>query len=246
MTPPDPDEGTGRRAGLDHDDVVDCALALVEAGGPEALTMRKLAAELGVTTTTVYWHVGGRDDIVAAVVERVAQREAATEIEGTTPRQRVLSAARRVWTSALAHPEVTSLAHQAGASPLLGFPHEVALAAELNAAGLHGAEARDALRGILACVSGFLVLALRSADTATAGHSSRDLWAAVDTAEVDDATRRALSEPVDLPALFERTLSAVVESAVPARPRRPGAASARHHGASDDDPNHTTRSTTRS
>ena len=40
-----------RHAGLDRDDVVDAALALVEAGGGEALTMRKLAAELGVAET---------------------------------------------------------------------------------------------------------------------------------------------------------------------------------------------------
>ena len=44
---------TGRRAGLDRDDMVATALALVEKEGPGALSMRRLATELAVTTTTV-------------------------------------------------------------------------------------------------------------------------------------------------------------------------------------------------
>ena len=45
---------TGRRAGLDQADMVAVALRLVESGGPDALTMRRLAAELDVTTNTIY------------------------------------------------------------------------------------------------------------------------------------------------------------------------------------------------
>ena len=45
------------------DEILDRALALVEAEGAEALTMRRLAGELGVATTTIYWHVGNRDDL---------------------------------------------------------------------------------------------------------------------------------------------------------------------------------------
>ena len=41
---------TGRRTGLDRTDMVATALALVESEGPGALTMRRLAAELDVTT----------------------------------------------------------------------------------------------------------------------------------------------------------------------------------------------------
>ena len=45
MERPAAGEGTGRRAGLDRDDVVAAALDLIEQGGAAALSMRKLAAE---------------------------------------------------------------------------------------------------------------------------------------------------------------------------------------------------------
>ncbi len=215
-------KGTGRRAGLDRDDVVECALSLVEAGGADALTMRKLATELGVTTTTIYWHVGGRDELITALIERLSERQAELTVEGTTPRARIMSVARHVWASALAHRNVTSLAHQVGATSLLEMPLEVALARELDAAGLHGGEARDALRAILMCVAGFLVVAFRSDERVPTPHRDATLWADIVDDAIDPATVVALSEPPDLPALFDRTIGAVVESVVPAagQPRR--------------------------
>ena len=93
--------GSTRHAGIERDDVIDAALALVESGGGDALTMRKLAAELGVATTTIYWHVGNRDDLVLAVVAapgrapgrdagpwrhtRRAHRQRARATSGTAP-----------------------------------------------------------------------------------------------------------------------------------------------------------------
>ena len=41
------DSGPGRRAGLDAGEILDRAIALVEDEGAGALTMRRLAAELG-------------------------------------------------------------------------------------------------------------------------------------------------------------------------------------------------------
>lgn len=204
-----------RHAGIDRGDVVDTALAIVEQGGAEALTMRKLAAELGVTTTTIYWHVGSRDDLVTALVERLGASYADTPVSGTTPHERVMAVARQVWSNALAHPEVTRLAHQHGAASLLQIHLEVALARELTAAGLSGAAGRDALRAILVGVGGFLVLALRPPDTVPVERAGTTLWQGIDDDRVDPTMQRALTEPADLDALFERTLSAIVTAHLP-------------------------------
>ena len=47
-------------APVDRERVVNTARALIEGGGVDAVSMRKLAAEMGVAPTAVYWHVGSR------------------------------------------------------------------------------------------------------------------------------------------------------------------------------------------
>ena len=137
-TPADEDAavGTGRRTGLDRNDILAAALDLVEREGAAALSMRRLATELDVATPTIYWHVGSRDELVAAVIRLQSTRLAEYAIEGTAPRERVFSAARQIWTSSIEHRAITSLAHQSGTSSLLGHHLEAALVSELEAAGL--------------------------------------------------------------------------------------------------------------
>lgn len=206
---------TSRRAGLDRDDVVQRALELVDEGGADALSMRKLAAELGVTTTTIYWHVGNRDELVIAVIQRLADQLAEAAVTGATPRDRVLSAARNIWTNALAHRNVTVLASQVGAATLLDLPLEVSLLAELEAAGVRGRAARDALRAILLLIAGFLVGMWRTDEQVPDRLRPAQLWAGVTDDRISRRTVTAMSRPPDVAALFESSLRAVVDSVVP-------------------------------
>ena len=199
-----------RHQGLDRDDVVDAALELVERGGGDALTMRKLAAELGVSPTTIYWHIGNRDELVLAVVRRQAERQATTRVRGRSAQERVSSAARNIWRNALAHRNVTALATQAGATTLLELPLETTLVAELEVAGVRGVAARDALRSILAVIAGFLVLTWRRDDVPDELHPAT-LWAQVDDDRLSSQTLTALKGRSDPDKLFERTMRSVVE-----------------------------------
>jgi len=174
--------------------------------------MRKLAAELGISATTIYWHVGGRDDVVAALIERQSERLSDAAVTGTNPRERVASAARNVWTTALAHPNVTRLAYETGYSAKLELPLEISLARELVAAGLDPTRTRDALRGILYSIGGFLVMALRPPDAVPADRTSTALWGSVDDPAIPARTRDRITEPPDLDQLFERTMSALIDS----------------------------------
>ena len=208
--------GTGRRAGMEADEILDSALALVEAEGAEALTMRRLATELGVATTTIYWHVGNRDELVTAVVRRHGERVARTPVAGDTARERVLDVARLIWRTSLQHREVTRLAAEHGASTLHARRLELTMARELEAAGVVGATSRDAMRAITACVGGFIVAALRTDLTPEALQRTTVLVDDDGASDLDPATREALTEPAELPAVFEATLRAVVDSVVPA------------------------------
>jgi AcrR family transcriptional regulator len=51
--------------------VIDQALALGDAVGLEALTIRRLATELGVTPMALYWHFRSKDELLAALGDRV-------------------------------------------------------------------------------------------------------------------------------------------------------------------------------
>ena len=51
--------------------VVDRALALADASGLDALTIRKLATELGVTPMALYWHFRGKEELLEGLAERV-------------------------------------------------------------------------------------------------------------------------------------------------------------------------------
>jgi AcrR family transcriptional regulator len=209
---------SGRRTGLERDDVVAAALDLVEREGSAALSMRRLATELDVGTPTIYWHVGSRDELIAEVLRLQSTRLAERAIEGTTPRERVFSAARHIWTSSIEHRATTSLAHQAGASSLLAHHLEAALVLELEAAGLVGRAAADACRAILMAVGGALVLALRNPSAHPAEYRPDALWADSE-APIRPETRAALraeADLADLEAISAAALHAVIHHYVPA------------------------------
>lgn len=206
---------TNRHAGLEPDEVLDRALTLVEVEGADALTMRRLASELGVATTSIYWHVGNREQLVTAMVRRHGLRLAEAPIVGDTPRQRVLAVARLIWEGALANREVTRLASAHGLSSLHAQRLELAMARELQEAGVVGESARDALRAITACVGGFIIAALLDNALPT-DHRRSSVLAHLEDPGLDPATHSALATNSHLPSLFDTTLRTVVDSLVPA------------------------------
>src|ERR1700739_2009848 len=59
------------RPRLSHAAVVERGLALADAEGLEAVTIRRLAADLGVTPMALYWHFRSKDELLAGLAERV-------------------------------------------------------------------------------------------------------------------------------------------------------------------------------
>jgi AcrR family transcriptional regulator len=60
---------------LDRARIVDAALTIAARDGAPAVTMRRLGTELGVDATAFYRHFRTKDDLVAAMAERLLQRE---------------------------------------------------------------------------------------------------------------------------------------------------------------------------
>jgi AcrR family transcriptional regulator len=47
--------------------IVERALTVMDAEGPDAITIRRIAQEFGVTPMALYWHVANKDELLAAM-----------------------------------------------------------------------------------------------------------------------------------------------------------------------------------
>lgn len=63
--------GAGTAASLTRDRVIDAAITVAERDGLAELSMRRLAAELGAGTMSIYNHVSDKEDLFDGMVEHV-------------------------------------------------------------------------------------------------------------------------------------------------------------------------------
>ncbi|WP_330349872.1 TetR/AcrR family transcriptional regulator C-terminal domain-containing protein [Streptomyces sp. NBC_00582] len=113
------------------------AVAMLDAEGVEALSMRKLGARLGAGATSLYRHVATKDELMELAVDEVAAEVRVPAIEGTDWRPAVEGAAASFRATALRHPWLSSVLGQAGLAylgpNLMAFSER--LAALFTAAG---------------------------------------------------------------------------------------------------------------
>ena len=115
--------GRGRPARIDQASTVDAALALLDDVGFDALTMRRLAARLGVQAGALYRHFATKQELLTAMAERMLAAIAEPPAAADWPEQ--LSELARALRRAL-------LAHRDGAMVYGGThstgPHTLAFA----------------------------------------------------------------------------------------------------------------------
>src|SRR5438067_5769368 len=203
-------------APADHERIVAAARALIEAGGVEALSMRKLAAEVGVAPTAIYWHVGSREDLLNAVLDSMIADLPPIAVRGSTPRGRLASVARSIRDQARATTPAQQLAAEVGRTAELSFPGQVALTREMQAAGISGSDAAQAVRAVLFLVGGFILLEDNFAHRQPGSRTTQELWQTLDDGEIDPALRKAMAKPANTDSLFDyavdRLLASVLES----------------------------------
>jgi AcrR family transcriptional regulator len=86
-----------------REEILDAAERLLEAEGPAALSMRRIATELGMQAPSLYKHLPGKDAIVGGLQARALARMA-DALGGTGNDVRRLASAYRRW--ALANPQL--------------------------------------------------------------------------------------------------------------------------------------------
>ncbi|MEU5342563.1 TetR/AcrR family transcriptional regulator [Streptomyces sp. NPDC020766] len=197
------------RPALTREEVLAAAADLVRQHGPQALTMRKLAAELGTAVTSIYWHVGNRESLLDALVERTVAELGEIRPVGRTPAGRIVSVARALRRRLRDHPHLVAMVHERGLTERMFLPAQQALVHEVHAAGLRGARAADVVRAVQFQVVGH-VLVERNRERAPAQHpGEEELWGAR-TAEEDPALARGLARVIDTEKLFTLSVKALV------------------------------------
>ncbi|AOR35102.1 TetR family transcriptional regulator [Streptomyces fodineus] len=215
---------SGARGALTREAVLDAAAALVKRHGPDALTMRGLAAALGTAVTSIYWHVGGREALLDALVERTMAELGEIRPSGRTPEQRVVGVARDLRRQLRDHPHLVALVHERGLTERMFLPAQRVLVREAHAAGLRGARAAEFVRAVQFQVVGHVLVERNRERAPVQRPGEEELWSA-ETAGDDPALARALARPVDTERLFLTAVRALVRALLPAGRPLPARAS---------------------
>jgi AcrR family transcriptional regulator len=189
-----------RRRLLEIDEIVDAALALADAEGLEAVTMRRLADELGVGTMTLYHYLRDKDHLAELVSDRVLSE---VLIPGEVPsdwREALSEIARRTRSTFLRHPWILEAFGRQHALTPAGLRH-----AEQTLAAVRSLESDpDSAAAIVGIVDDYAI-----------GHAAREIarrrWAAAGTAVELTAEARALLDSGE----FSEMLSAHAKSGGP-------------------------------
>ena len=99
----DPDVETARREPLSRERILAAALALADGEGAEAISMRRVATELGVVPMALYKHLANKEEMLDGMLDVVVGEidPPRTDTDWTTAvRERILSARRAL----LRHP----------------------------------------------------------------------------------------------------------------------------------------------
>jgi len=141
--------------------VIDAALVVIDEEGLDALTMRRLAHDLGVEPVTIYRQLPNKDAILAGVAEKLWREMAPPEGSASSPpepgdwREQV----RGMWLALNGlmqrHPNAIPIIARGGAySPSAG-EGTVGMLGVFRDAGLSPQEAAELLHILSACVVGF-------------------------------------------------------------------------------------------
>jgi len=133
------------------DDVLDAAIRVADSEGLDAVSMQRLAQELGFTKMAIYRYVPGRAELVALITDRAIGGPPST-FNGKGWRKRMESWAHAVFSVFLAHPwglEATTGRRVPGPLEIAWVEAGLAILAET---GLDGASRLD----VLAVITGHL------------------------------------------------------------------------------------------
>ncbi|WP_435110209.1 TetR/AcrR family transcriptional regulator [Nocardiopsis synnemataformans] len=177
----------GPKPELSVDLVVETAIALADAEGMQALSMRAVGQRLGRTAMSLYTYVASKNELVELMYDHVfAELADAAEADAEPDwRTATTSWATRLWDFYLSHPWTLEVSQ---ARPVLG-PNEYrlfeSLAAVLHRAGLGPTQIRSAYGNLFTLVRGPVQIASESRRAPEVTGVAEDAWWYERSAQLD-------------------------------------------------------------
>jgi len=175
-----------KAAGLRRDQIVAAAIALLDAEGMGALSMRKLGAKLDAGATSLYWHVANKDELLELALDEIWGLVRIPDPEQTSWREVVTTFAYNFRLTMLAHPWMATLI---GSLPSVG-PKAFELSDRLRrtfiGAGFTGVDIYLASSTVMSYVLGQVIPEITSAKAfGDEGFDSETVLDALDTLAAD-------------------------------------------------------------
>ncbi|WP_163508307.1 TetR/AcrR family transcriptional regulator [Fodinicola acaciae] len=198
------------RAALSYDAVAAAGVEVADTQGLDAVTMRRIAEQLGAGAMSLYRYVDSRDDLIALMVDR-ASAEAAVPARTGDWRVDLTGAAQAVRRMNLRHPWLTRLTLGADALGPNALAMTEAVLTLLDGHGLDIDEMQEAWRTVMAFVSGYVAAEVRRPPASDAEPSF--LRTMLASGRYPLATKALLSAgpPADPDAAFRRHLGFVLD-----------------------------------
>lgn len=220
---------TGRRTvPLSREAIIDAALAILDREGVDALTIRRLAQELGTGAASLYWHIGGKEELGELVYDRIMGEIDLPEADPARWEDQLKEVARQAYRAMLSHNDAVRLS--IGRPPT--GPHTLGIV-EWMLALMRSAGVPDQPAAYFGNILGrFLDASVleasgqipRRADTndQAAAETMRDYWAGLPPGRFPNLTALATTTfTVDADELFEFGLDLLVRGLAAHRPQSP-------------------------
>lgn len=144
------------RAPLSRERVLEAALAMVDRSGIDALSMRAVAAELGVEAMSLYRHVASKEALVEGIVARILD-EIEVPPAGTRWREAMTRRATSTRAVFLRHPAASILVESCATMTPSRLAYSDAVVGLLLADGFTASQAYKAFLTIDSYVFGFVL-----------------------------------------------------------------------------------------
>ncbi|WP_326568702.1 TetR/AcrR family transcriptional regulator C-terminal domain-containing protein [Amycolatopsis rhabdoformis] len=169
--------GPGPKPGLSVDAIVAAAVALADAEGMGALSMRAVGERLGRTAMALYTYVPGKSELVDLMYDHTLTELRDDHDLSAGWRPALLSLGRELWEFHLRHPWLLQVSY---ARPVLGpgeFRLQQLVLRVLFATGLPGSRVRWVVGALLNTVRGSVQIAAESRQLSReTGLSEEDWW----------------------------------------------------------------------